>query len=76
MSQRLGMSDGRCFTFQYSNELLNAYIMESNGIGPFDNYKYRQLIQRMGVDALPKNDQQYPCGQGCDGPSLKITGSY
>ena len=48
MSQRLGMADGRCFTIGTSAQLLNDYIMKTNGVQYQDNYGYRQLLQQQG----------------------------
>ena len=45
MSQRLGMADGRCFTVNTSNQLLNNYIMKQNGISFEDNYSFRKMLQ-------------------------------
>jgi hypothetical protein len=59
MSQRLGMADGRAFTIYTSNQLFNDKIMADNGIAYPLNYRYRQLIARMGPDLLkPVTDLQ------------------
>ena len=52
MSQRLGMADGRAFTIYSSNQLLNDKIMSNNGIAYPLNYRYRQLIAKMGPELL------------------------
>jgi len=52
MSQRLGMADGRAFTIYTSNQLFNDKIMADNGIAYPLNYRYRQLIARMGPELL------------------------
>ena len=48
MSQRLGMADGRCFTVNTSNQLLNNYLMKTNGISFEDNYSFRKMLQQKG----------------------------
>ena len=59
MSQRLGMADGRCFTINSSNQLLNNYLMNKNGITYEDNYSYRKLLQSKGPEVLkPVQDIQ------------------
>jgi hypothetical protein len=59
MSQRLGMADGRAFTIYTSNQLFNDKIMADNGIAYPLNYRYRQLIARMGPELLkPVTDLQ------------------
>ena len=76
MSQRLGMADGRCFTYNYSSDILNKYVLDNNNINQYDNYAYRRLLQEKGTAILPSNESQAPCGQGCTGPSLKISNTY
>ena len=49
MSQRLGMADGRCFTVNTSNQLLNNYLMKTNGISFEDNYSFRKMLQQKGT---------------------------
>ena len=52
MATRYGMADGRCMTIVTSNRLLNESLMQQNGLGSFDNYNYRQALQRMGPDMV------------------------
>ena len=59
MSQRLGMADGRCFTVNSSNQLLNNYLMKQNGITFEDNYSFRKILQQKGPELLkPVQDLQ------------------
>ena len=85
MSQRLGMADGRCFTISTSSQLLNDYVMNSNGVALADNYSYRKLLQQRGPDIV--NDIQAmqssanstfrpPHCQSCDKPLLKVPNTY
>ena len=46
------MADGRAFTIYSSNQLLNDKIMSNNGIAYPLNYRYRQLIAKMGPELL------------------------
>ncbi len=48
MSTRYGMADGRCMTIATSSRLLNERLMNTNGLGVFENFNYRQLLQRSG----------------------------
>ena len=48
MSTRYGMADGRCMTIATSNRLLNERLALTSGLGVFDNFKYRQLLQTNG----------------------------
>lgn len=85
MSQRLGMADGRCFTINTSNQLLNDYIMEQNGVDFVDNYTYRNLLQKYGPELLKTienkqltdipSDNTVSC-QSCDTPLLKVPDTY
>lgn len=83
MSQRLGMADGRCFTISTSSQLLNDYVMNSNGVALADNYSYRKLLQKKGtqivddIQALQSSGGVCPphC-QSCDTPLLKVPNTY
>ena len=78
MSQRLGMADGRCFTVNTSNQLLNNYLMKQNGISFEDNYSFRKMLQQKGPELLkPVQDLQgtYKCGS-CDKALLKVPHIY
>lgn len=71
MSQRLGMSDGRCFTIHSSAQLTNNYLMQQNGIKYEDNYSFRQALQKKGPEFLSKLQEQSrsscdPCNQYTD----------
>ena len=82
MSQRLGMADGRCFTISTSSQLLNDYVMNSNGISLADNYSYRRLLQQRGpqivndIQAMQSNGGPAPHCQSCDKPLLKVPNRY
>jgi hypothetical protein len=73
MSQRLGMADGRCFTFSGSSRLVNNYVMQQNGIPMEDNYSYRQLLQQRGPSLVNELQEQAqgagPC-TNCNSPVL------
>lgn len=78
MSQRLGMADGRCFTVNTSNQLLNNYLMKQNGITFEDNYSFRKMLQQKGPEILkPVQDLQgtKKCG-ACDKALLKVPNIY
>ena len=84
MSQRLGMADGRCFTIGTSAQLLNDYVMKTNGIQYQDNYSYRQLLQKQGPQIVQQIQQLQNVGQvqrpinfvhqcqSCNKPLLKM----
>lgn len=82
MSQRLGMADGRCFTISTSSQLLNDYVMNSNGVALADNYSYRKLLQQRGpeivddIQALQSSPVGAPHCQSCDMPLLKVPNTY
>lgn len=85
MSQRLGMADGRCFTINTSNQLLNDYIMEQNGVDFVDNYTYRNLLQKYGPEILKSLENKQSTDirsgntiacQSCDTPLLKVPDTY
>ena len=85
MSQRLGMADGRCFTINTSNQLLNDYIMEQNGVDFVDNYTYRNLLQKHGPEILKSVESKQSTDirsgntiacQSCDTPLLKVPDTY
>lgn len=83
MSQRLGMADGRCFTISTSSQLLNDYVMNTNGVPLADNYSYRQLLQQKGpaivndIQALQSSGGSgAPHCQSCDKPLLKVPNTY
>ena len=84
MSQRLGMADGRCFTINASNGLVNDYIMSQQGIRYEDNYAYRKYLQQTGPEALNqitsmqtnRNVNHVNQCQSCDKPLLKISNIY
>ena len=46
------MAVGRAFSIYSSNQLLNDKIMSNNGIAYPLNYRYRQLIAKMGPELL------------------------
>ena len=71
MSQRLGMADGRCFTVNTSNQLLNNYLMKQNGITFEDNYSFRKMLQQKG----PEIQGTEKCGS-CDKALLKVPNIY
>ena len=74
MSQRFGMADGRCFTINTADGLLNNYIMHKNGISYEDNYKYRQFLQSKGpsiINDLLKHQTQSTCTT-CDTPLIRV----
>jgi len=73
MSQRLGMADGRCFTINNSSKLYDNYIMKKNEIEAFDNYKFRQHLQKMGKEILVNNNET-KCGY-CEG-TLNLSKTY
>ena len=88
MSQRLGMADGRCFTIGTSAQLLNDYVMKSNGIQYQDNYSYRQLLQKQGPQLVQQIQNLQNVGQqsrpnnfvnqcqSCNTPLLKVPDTY
>ncbi len=86
MSTRLGMSDGRCFTISTASGLFNDYVMEQNKIPLVDNYRYRQLIQKMGPDVIDRvvgaaqpfgnNMRGSPLCVECDTPLLKVPHTF
>jgi hypothetical protein len=89
MSQRLGMADGRCFTINNANSLVNDYIMKQNNIQYADNYAYRKFLQQKGPDALDEITQLMKEQQSmdnstnsvnkcmsCDSPLLKLSDIY
>ena len=88
MSQRLGMADGRCFSINTANSLLNDHIMKTNGIDYQDNYSYRKLLQSKGpailneiedkqkVGALPRPNNQVNQCQSCNVPLLAVPDTY
>lgn len=88
MSQRLGMADGRCLSIHTAPRLLNDYIMTQHGIQYQNNYAYRQLLQREGVNALRVVQDQQRVGppdqqsnfvnrcQSCNNPLLKVPNTY
>lgn len=88
MSQRLGMADGRCFTINSANSLLNDFIMQKQGIKYEDNYAYRKYLQQKGPDALLEIQKMQKSGppdqksnfvnqcQSCNTPLLKIPNIY
>ena len=61
MSQRLGMADGRCFTINYSNELLTEMIAKNAGLNILDSYKVRQFFQNKD-DIVEPYLQKGSCG--------------
>jgi hypothetical protein len=88
MSQRLGMADGRCFTIGTSAQLLNDYIMKTNGVQYQDNYGYRQLLQQQGPQLVQQIENLQNVGkvqrpnnfvnqcQSCNTPLLKMPNIY
>lgn len=88
MSQRLGMADGRCFTINTSNRLVNDFIMTENGIPYQDNYRYRLYLQKMGPAAVAPLQNIQTVGppnqstncinqcQSCHKPLLKVPNTY
>lgn len=87
MSQRLGMADGRCFTINTANRLLNDYIMDNRKIRYEDNYEYRKLLQRAGPDVIKFIENKQTVGKqpssnfvnqcmSCNTPLLKVPRTY
>lgn len=87
MSQRLGMADGRCFTINTSNRILNDYLMDQKNISLENNYEYRKLLQKMGPELLKMIEQKQKSGrvessnhvnqcQSCNVPLLKVPDIY
>jgi hypothetical protein len=77
------MADGRCFTISTSSQLLNDYVMNTNGVPLADNYSYRQLLQQKGpaivndIQALQSSGGNgAPHCQSCDKPLLKVPNTY
>jgi hypothetical protein len=56
------MGDGRCLTSYDSARLTNDVIMYQNGIQYADNYRYRQLLQKGGVETLGLPLRNAACG--------------
>lgn len=52
MSQRIGMADGRCLTFNQSNRLLTDDLIKSFGLAPENNSGFRQVLQDKGPDVV------------------------
>jgi hypothetical protein len=52
MSQRIGMADGRCLTFNQSNKLLTDDLMKSLGLAPENNSRFREMIQDRGPNVI------------------------
>jgi hypothetical protein len=89
MSQRLGMADGRCFTINTASQLLNDYVMKTNGIQYQDNYQYRQLLQKQGPAVVQQIENLQQVGkvpnpnsnfvnmcQSCNKPLLSMKNIY
>lgn len=85
MSQRLGMSDGRCFTLYTNQNLLNDAIMHGNGISLEDNYTYRMFLQQAGHEVMDSimgvqlHEHQTPNSVSCtpcNTPLLKVSTPY
>jgi hypothetical protein len=86
MSTRLGMADGRCFTVSTASTLFNDYVMEKNKIPLVDNYRYRQLLQNKGPDAIDRvvyaaqpfgnNMRGSPLCTECNTALLKVPGTF
>jgi hypothetical protein len=76
------MADGRCFTISTSSQLLNDFVMNSNGVALADNYSYRKLLQQRGpaiVNSIKENQSSggnAPHCQSCDTPLLKVPNTY
>tara|TARA_B110000285_G_scaffold173056_1_gene193885 strand:- start:1326 stop:1556 length:231 start_codon:yes stop_codon:yes gene_type:complete len=76
------MADGRCFTISTSSQLLNDYVMNSNGVALADNYSYRKLLQQKGpqlvndIQAMQQSSARAPHCQSCDKPLLKVPNTY
>ena len=75
MSERFGMSDGRCFTIHTASTLLNDKVMEQNNIIPQDNYSFRKLLQKQGPALVQKINNDTGCGV-CNEPLLKVKNTY
>lgn len=58
MSQRIGMADGRCLTFNDSNRILTESMMKNLGLNPSDNNKFRQILQEKGPDMIGYADDR------------------
>jgi hypothetical protein len=56
------MGDGRCLTSFDSARITNDAVMMMNGIQYADNYSYRQLLQKGGVQALGLPLRNGACG--------------
>ena len=85
MSQRLGMSDGRCFTIYTNSNLLNDAIMSAGVMMPEDNYSYRTVLKEDGHKILESmvsfqtSEQRTPNSVSClscNRPLLKVTTPY
>lgn len=52
MSQRIGMADGRCLTFNQSNRLMTDDLIKSFGLAPENNSRFREMLQDKGPDVV------------------------
>lgn len=75
MSERFGMSDGRCFTLHTASTLLNDHVMKQNNILPQDNYSFRKLLQQKGPEIVRPINNVSECGE-CNEALLKVKNTY
>lgn len=54
MSTRFGMADGRCFTTNIPNVILNDVIAQKVGIDIQDGHAYRKFLQEHADELLVK----------------------
>jgi hypothetical protein len=52
MSQRIGMADGRCLTFNDSNRIMTENMMKNLGLSSTDNSQFRGLLQERGPEMM------------------------
>ena len=58
MSQRIGMADGRCLTFNLSNRILTENMMLNLGLDPSDNSQFRSILQQKGPEIVGYADER------------------
>ena len=75
MSERFGMSDGRCYTIHTASTLLNDHVMKQHNIAPQDNYSFRKLLQQKGPAVAQAINNDGKCGE-CNEPLLKVRNTY
>lgn len=52
MAERLGMADGRCTTIHESTRLFNDKVYMKGDIDTFDNFGYRQFLQKSSPEDI------------------------